>query len=100
MIDMTKYLGKSVGIPIGETKINFSIHEDNSVALVLAKIFPPQFTSRIKHYSAKTVWFCEEIVKLGIKLCNIDTVKQLGDIFNKWLTRLKFEYLWKKLIGW
>ena len=30
MIDITKSLGKSVRLTIRETKINFSIHEENS----------------------------------------------------------------------
>ena len=71
---MTKSLGKSVGLTIGETKINFYIHEYNYRALILAKTLPQQFTPQIKIYAAKTVWFCEKIVKRGIKLCNIDTV--------------------------
>ena len=35
VIDMTKSLGKSVAIPIGETTINVSIHEINIGALIL-----------------------------------------------------------------
>ena len=100
MIDITKYLGKSVGIIIGETTINVSIHEENAGALVLANNLPPQFTPRNKHYNVKTIWFHEEIVKRGIKICNIDIVYQLGDIFTKVLTRVTFEYLQRKLMGW
>ena len=74
---MNKSLGNSVEIPIGETEINVSIHEDNYGYLILANNFPPQFTPRSKHYADKTIWFCEEIVKRGIKLCKIDTVEQL-----------------------
>ena len=60
----------------------------------------PQFTPQSKHYANKTKWFCEEIVKRGIKLCKINTVDQLGDIFTKGLIRVTFGYLRKKLMGW
>ena len=74
VIDMTKFLGKAVGLTTGETIINVSIHEDNAGDLILAKTFPPKFTHQSKYYSANTIWFLEEIVKFGIKLCNIETV--------------------------
>ncbi len=73
--------------------MQLSVHEDNSGALVLAKTLPPQFTPRSKYYAIKTIWFCEEIVKRGIRLLKIDTIEQLGDIFTKGLTRVTFEYL-------
>ena len=41
---MIKYIGKAVGLPIVETTINFSSHEKNDGALILAKTFPPKFT--------------------------------------------------------
>ena len=69
MIDITKSTGKTVGLPIEETKINVSINEDNSGALILAKNLPPQFTPQRKHYAANTKWFCEEMVNSGIKIC-------------------------------
>jgi hypothetical protein len=100
IIDITKSLGDAMNLPIGETSMNISIHEDNAGALVLAQTLPPQFTPRSKHYAAKTIWFREEIFKRGIKLCKIDTVEQLGDLFTKGLSRPTFEYLRKKLIGW
>ena len=80
--------------------MNVSIHEENAVALVLAMTLPPQFTPCSKFYVAKTIWFCEEINKRGIKLLKIDTVEQLGDIFTKGLPRATFEYLRKKIMGW
>ena len=66
----------------------------------MAKTLSPQFTPRNDHYYAKTIWFREEIVKRGIKLCNIDTLDQLGDIFPKEFTRVTFECIWKKFMGW
>jgi len=100
VIDMTKALGKAVGLPVGDTTISVSIHEDNAGALILAQTLPPQFTHRSKHYATKTIWFREEIVKRGIKLLKIDTVEQLGDLFTKGLPRATFEYLRKKLMNW
>ena len=98
--DMTQALGKAVGLPIGETTIKVSIHEDNAGALVLAQTLPPQFTPRSKYYAAKTIWFREKIFKHGIKLLKIDTLEQLGDMFTKGLPRKTFEYLRSKLMGW
>jgi hypothetical protein len=80
--------------------MNVSIYKDNLGALVLAKSLLPQFMSRSKYYAIKTIWFGEEIFKRCIQLLKIGTVKQLGDIFSKGLTRVIFEYLQKKIIGW
>ena len=100
IIDMVEALTTSVHLPIGDTTMNLSVHEDNSGALVLANTLPPQFTPRSKYYASKTIWFREEIHKRGIKLLKIDTAEQLGDIFTKGLVQVTFEYLCKKLIGW
>jgi hypothetical protein len=100
IIDMVRSLAKATNFPIGSTTMNVSIHEDNSGALVLAKTLPPQFTPRSKYYAIKTIWFREEIFKRNIQLNKIDTVEQLGDIFTKGLTRVVFEYLQKKIMGW
>ena len=93
IIDKFFSLGKAVGLPIGDTKTNVSINEDNAGALILAKTLPPQFTSRRKDYASKTIWFREEINTRGIKLFKIDTIEQLGDIFTKGFPRATFEYL-------
>ena len=93
VIYMNKSLGESVGLPIVETTINVPIHEKNSGSLMLAKILPLQFIPWSKHYAAKTIYFRDEIIKCGIKLCKIDTVERLGDIFTKWLKRVILEYL-------
>ena len=89
-----------MGIPAGDVNMRFSVHEDNSGALVLAETLPPQFTPRKKYYATKTIGFREETHKRGIKLLKIDIVEQLGDIFTKGLVQVTFEYLRKKLIGW
>jgi len=100
LIDMVESLTAAVNLPTGETTMQLSVHEDNSGALVLAKTLPPQFTPRSKYYAIKTIWFREEINKRNIHLLKIDTIEQLGDIFTKGLTRVPFEYLRAKIIGW
>ncbi len=100
IIDMVRSMAEATNLPVGDTTMNVSIHEDNPGALVLAQTLPPQFTPRSKYYAIKTIWFREEIFKRGIKLNKIDTIEQLGDIFTKGLTRVVFEYLRKKIMGW
>ena len=97
---MVESVTRSVNLPIRETTMQLSVHQDNLGALVLAKTLPPQFTPRSKYYASKRIWFREEIHKRCIKLLKIDSVEQLGDIFTKGLGQVTFEYLCKKLIGW
>jgi hypothetical protein len=44
IIDMVCSLAEAINLPIGNTTMNVSIHEDNLGVLVLAKTLPPQFT--------------------------------------------------------
>ena len=44
IMDLTEFLGSVVGLPTEPTSMQVSIHEDNSGALILADILPPQFT--------------------------------------------------------
>ena len=99
-MDKVQLLAVAVSIPAGDVNIQVSVHEDNSGSLVLAETLPPQFTPRSKYYATKTIWFCEEIHKRGIKLLKIATTKQLGDIFTKGLSQPTFEYLRSKIVGW
>ena len=98
--DMVSFIGPEVGLGVGETSMNASIHKDNAGALILTETLPPQYTPQSRHYAIKTRWFCETIVKRGIKLIKIDTIEQLGDIFTKSLPKATFEYLRMKLMGW
>ena len=41
IIDMVESVTRQVNLPIGETTMKLSVHEDNSGALVLAKTLPP-----------------------------------------------------------
>eukprot|EP00984_Skeletonema_dohrnii_P014730 scaffold6241_cov78-Skeletonema_dohrnii-CCMP3373.AAC.4 len=100
IIDMVKTLGKVYGLEDQLTQMNVSIHEDNAGALLLAQTLPPQFTPRSKWYHIETIWFREEIVKRGILLKKICTTEQLGDIFTKGLSKVVFQNLRKKLMGW
>ena len=93
-------LDKSVGMPMGDTPINVHVHEENTGALVLARTLSPQFTTRIKYYVTKTIWFHEEIVKRRIMLLKINTVGQIGELFTKGMSRTMFEHLHKNIVGW
>jgi hypothetical protein len=95
MMDIVSKFGV-VGLETDE----FLIHEDNAGALVLAETIPPEFTPRSKYYAIKTAWFCEEIQKRAVKLFEIETVEQLGDICTKGLPRATFQYLRNKMMGW
>ena len=78
----------------------FSVNEYNAGALVLARIFPPQFTPCSKYYAIKNILFCGYIDNCGIKLLKIDTVEHLGGMFMKCLPKTTSEYMRKNIIGW
>ena len=99
-MDMTNLISEDVGLIIVDTKMNVHIHENNSGELILAETLLPQFTPRSNNYASKTIWFCEEIHKRGVKLNQIATMEQLGDIFIKGLPRYGAKYLRKKKMGW
>ena len=81
-------------------KLHIKIHEDNVGALALGKLEPQRTTPRSKHYAIKYHWFREHIGPRQIELVKIDTDNQLGDLFTKGLTNIKFSKLQKKLMGW
>ena len=87
-------------IPFGVPSIKVSVHQDNSVALILARTLPPKFTPRSKYYATKTIWFLEEINKKKVALLKIATTEHLGDLFNKVIPRATFEYLRNKIMVW
>ncbi len=93
IMDMVQSLAVAVGIPAGDVNMKVSVHEDNLGALVLDETLPPQFTPRSKYYATKTIRFCEEINKRGIKFLKIESSEQLGDMFTKGLAKPRFEYL-------
>ena len=44
IMDMVSSIGPSVGLGVGDTSMNVSIHEDNAGSLILAETLPPQYT--------------------------------------------------------
>ena len=76
IINITKYIGKSVGLSVGVPSMILSVHEYKSDALTLSGTFPLKFTPHSKYYETKTIWFCDEINKSNIALLKIATVEQ------------------------
>jgi hypothetical protein len=81
-------------------QLHIKIHEDNVDALALGKLKLRRMTPRSKHYAIKHHWFRDHIGPRRIELVKIDTDNQLGDLFTKSLTNIKFSRLQKKLMGW
>ena len=100
LMDLASDLAAHFGLDPVKTTMNVTVHEDNASALILGNTIPPEYTPRSKFFHLETIWFREQIVKRGIKLIKVDTTEQLGDIFTKGLSRVVFEYLRKKLMGW
>jgi len=100
IMNLTQMLADYFKLEPVDTTMNVTVHEDNSSALVLAKMIPPEFTPRSKFFHLETIWFREQIHQRNIKLVKVETKEQLGDIFTKGLTKVAFEYLRMKLCGW
>jgi hypothetical protein len=80
--------------------MHIKVHEDNVGALALGKLEPCRMTPRSKHYAIKYHWFREHISPCQIQLVHISSNDQLGDLFTKGLSGVKFTRLQKKLMGW
>ena len=103
IMDLVQEMGKYFGLPIDNTShMHVWIHEDNVGALTLGNLEPRRITLRSKHYAIKYHWFREQLHNgpKKITLIKIATAEQLGGIFTKGLTRVIFEKLRKKLMGW
>ena len=101
--DLIHELSGNLGIKISDTtNMHLRIHEDNVGALTLGKLEPRRMTLRTKHYAIKYHWFRTEVhnPERNVSLLKIDTKNQLGDMFTKGLSKIPFEYLRKKLMGW
>ena len=98
-MDITQSQGKSVGIPVGVPYMKVSVHKDNAGALILARNFPPKFTSSGKYYATNTIRFCEEINKSMVLLLKIATVEHLEDLFTKDIPIATLEYLQNEIMG-
>ena len=97
---MAKDLIGAVGMPIGDTTMNVSIHQYNAGALVFLDTLPLQLTPCRNYYASKTIYFCEETHKKEIISVKINKAEQFGDIFTKGLGRVLFGYLQKNLTLW
>ena len=101
LIDITNELCTALKVKMQpETQMHIKIHKDNVGALTLGKLEPRRMTPRSKHYAVKYHWFCEDIGLQNIQLVKISSCDQLGDLFMKGLSRVLFQGLRKKLMGW
>jgi hypothetical protein len=102
VIPMRRMVTKVCDIVLGKGnyvgRMHSKIFEDNIGALQLARA--PRITPRTKHFSIKYHFFREHVKQGQVKLFKIDTKNQLADIFTKGLTKVLFEELRKKLMGW
>jgi hypothetical protein len=103
LIDLTKEICsifKTDMVVKDTADMHIKVHEDNVGALALGKLEPRRMTPRSKHYAIKYHWFREHIGPRRIQLVHISSDDQLGDLFTKGLSRVKFARLRKKLMGW
>jgi hypothetical protein len=99
LIDITKELSSTFDLQVN-ANMHIEIHEDNVGALALEKLEPHQMTLRSKHYAMKYHCFREHIGPRNIELVKISSEDQLGDLFTKGLSDIKFSWLQKKHMGW
>jgi hypothetical protein len=91
LIHITKELSSTFDLQLQvNANMHIKIHEDNIGALALGKLELSLMTPRSKYYAIKYHWFQEHIGP-----CNIERVKrisenQLGDLFTKQLSGIKF----------
>ncbi len=77
IMDLAKFFACYYKLEPVKTKINVTVHKDNSGALVLANALPPEYTPRSKFYHIETIWFREQIVLRGIKILKSIRTKSL-----------------------
>ena len=103
LIDLTKEICSifKMDMVVKDTAdMHIKVHEDNVGALALGKLEPRRMTPRSKHYAIKYHWFRKHIGPRRIQLVHISSDDQLGNLFTKGLSRVKFARLRKKLMGW
>jgi hypothetical protein len=101
LINITKELSSTFDLQLQvNTNMHIKILKDNVGALALGKLEPRQMTPKSKHYAIKYHWFWEHIGLRNIVLVKISSEDQLGDLFMKGLSGIKFSWLQKKLMGW
>ena len=86
IIDLTTELCLALDVPLrSEIDLHVKIHEDNAGELTLSNLEPCRMTPRSKHYAVKYHWCYKHIGPRNIKIINIPTGSQLGDLFTKGL---------------
>ena len=101
LIDLTNKLCTALKVTLNtETQMHIKIHEDNVGALTLGKLEPRWMIPCSKLYAVKYHWFREHIGPRHIQLVKISSHDQLGDLFTKGLSKVIFQRLRKKLMGW
>ena len=101
VVDLVKEMGAVFGLLVGDlSDMHICVHKDNTDTLTLGNLEPRRMTLRSKHYAIKYHWFCEQLQTRKIKLVKIASANQLGDIFTKGLSRVIFERLQRKFMGW
>jgi hypothetical protein len=90
-----------------ETDIQFetatfktTLHEDNTGAMILAKMEPGRMTPRLKHYGVKYHWFMTKLKPNKIEMDRIDTKLQRANFLTKSLRTKTFKANSKLTMGW
>jgi hypothetical protein len=90
-----------------ETDIQFEtatfktmLHEDNTGAMILAKMEPGRMTPRSKHYGVKHHRFRTKLKPNEIEINRIDTKLQRANFLTKSLRMKTFEANRKLIMGW
>jgi len=68
IMDLASCLAEYYELDSAAKKMNVTVHEDNSSALIFAKFIPPEHSPRPKFFHLETIWFREEIVKQFIPI--------------------------------
>ena len=99
LIEILKEL-KERGFPIASTspKIHCRVFEDNSGALVMAKVH--KYRPRTKHLNVKLHHFRDYVVREEISIHPIDTALQPADYLTKPLSQDLLEQHRKSVQGW
>ena len=101
IMDLVKEVAHVLKIPSKDSStLHCTIWEDNVGALTLAQLELPRMTPRSKHIAVKYHWFREHVASGRLKVCKIDTLEQIGDLFTKGLGIKLFEKLRARLVGW
>ena len=75
-----------------------TVYEDNNGAIRVA--ICPKLTPTSKFIAVKYHWFRQHVESGEIHIVNVESSKQLADIFTKGLLREKFLAIRKLLCGW